>query len=132
MDKPHSINEFSKIVGLSAHTLRYYEKIGILPRIQRDWSGNRLYNEDDAHWVGFIKCLKSTGMPIEKIREYVELDEDEPDTIEARRKMLEQQLVEVKDRIAEYQHYSEVLEYKLQYFKDIVARTPARDRMGRK
>ncbi len=131
-DNCFTINEFSKKVGLSAHTLRYYEKIGILPRVQRDWSGNRQYSDGDIHWVNFIKCLKSTGMPIEKIHEYVGMDEEEPGTIEARRRILEKQLVEVRDRIAEYQHYSEVLEYKLAYFRDLIARTPSREREERR
>jgi len=128
----HTINEFSKFVGISPHTLRYYEKIGILPRIQRDWSGNRSYSDDDIHWINFIKCLKSTGMPIDKIREYVEMEDDEPGTIETRRKILEQQMVAVKDKIAEYLHYSEVLEYKLEYFRELIAKTPDRERMVRK
>jgi len=124
--KTHTINDFSKFVGISPHTLRYYEKIGILPRIQRDWSGNRAFTDEDIHWINFIKCLKSTGMPIEKIRSYVEMDESEPETIDMRRRMLEDQLVEAKNKITEYQHYAEVLEYKLVYFRDLIAKTPAR------
>lgn len=124
LNKSYSINEFSKLVGLSAHTLRYYEKMGIMPPVQRNWTGHREYNRMDVDWANFIKCLKSTGMPIDRIREYVEMDEEDPQTLPKRRQMLEHQLDHVRDSIAQYQHYCEVLEYKLTFFGEIAAHTP--------
>lgn len=68
-----NIKEFSKISGISAYTLKYYEKIGIFQEIQRNASGHRDFSENDLLWAQFINRLKETGMPLEQIREYATL-----------------------------------------------------------
>ena len=68
-----NIKEFSQLVGLSAHTLRYYEKIGLLRNVLRSPSGHRAYTPRDIEWISFVIRLKETGMPLEEILDYAKL-----------------------------------------------------------
>lgn len=68
----YSIGEFSKLIGISAFTLRYYEKEELIAPQRRE-NGRRVYSEDDISWVEFIKRLKDTGMPIKEIKKYAKL-----------------------------------------------------------
>ena len=66
-----TIAEISKTFGLSQDTLRYYERIGLIPCVNRNKSGMREYNDEDSRWIEFIKCMRSAGLPIETLIEYV-------------------------------------------------------------
>jgi DNA-binding transcriptional MerR regulator len=68
-----SIQEFSRITGMSSHTLRYYERAGLMPRVERNGSGHRRYSERHERWVGFLRHLRTAGMSIATIRRYVAL-----------------------------------------------------------
>ena len=72
-----TIAEVSAKYGLSADTLRYYERIGLLPEVKRNKSGIRDYTEEDCRWVEFIKCMRSAGLPIEVLIEYMALAQRE-------------------------------------------------------
>ena len=84
-----NIKNISKQTGLSAHTLRYYEKIGLILSVDRDAKGHRDYSEKDVVWIEFIKRLKATRMPLDEIRKFAALRLQGEDTIEERLKMLE-------------------------------------------
>ena len=75
--------------GLSVHTLRYYEKIGLLLAIQRDARGHRDYSAQDLIWIEFIKRLKATNMPLNEIRRFARLRVKGDSTIDERVKILE-------------------------------------------
>ena len=68
----YSIKQVSEETGITAHTLRYYEKIGILREVHRNDSGFREYTEDNINWIKLIKRLKNTRMPLEEIKKYVD------------------------------------------------------------
>ena len=74
--------------GISAHTLRYYEKIGLLPAVERTDSNHRRYSERDVAWIAFIKRLKATNMPLSEIQRYAELREQGEGSEEARMQRL--------------------------------------------
>ncbi len=76
-----NMKAFSSLVGLSAHTLRYYEKIGLLKNVQRNSSGHRVYTAKDVKWLEFVIRLKETAMPLEKILEYARLREQGSSTV---------------------------------------------------
>lgn len=82
------IKTISKITGLSAHTLRYYEKIGLLLNIERDSKGYRDYSEKDVVWIEFIKRLKATNMPLNEIKKFAVLRSKGDSTIQNRLKIL--------------------------------------------
>jgi DNA-binding transcriptional MerR regulator len=79
-----TIAEVSKKFGLSPDTLRYYERIGLIPRVNRNESGIRDYTEEDCKWIEFIKCMRSAGVQVETLVEYVTLLQQGDKTIEAR------------------------------------------------
>ncbi len=84
-----NIKNISKQTGLSAHTLRYYEKIGLILSVDRDAKGHRDYSEKDVVWIEFIKRLKATRMPLDEIRKFATLRLQGEDTIDERIKLLE-------------------------------------------
>nr|WP_277998231.1 MerR family transcriptional regulator [Zhaonella formicivorans] len=86
-----TIAEVSEKFDIPQDTLRYYERIGLIPRVNRNKSGIRDYTEEDCKWVEFIKCMRSAGLPIEVLIEYVTLFQQGDATIEARKELLIEQ-----------------------------------------
>ena len=82
------ISEVSQQSGLSLDTLRYYERIGLLPPVNRNKSGIRDYSELDVRRVEFVKCMRSAGLPIEVLIEYYNLVQQGDETVEARKQIL--------------------------------------------
>ncbi|MGN6715252.1 DNA-binding transcriptional regulator, MerR family [Anaerocolumna jejuensis DSM 15929] len=86
-----TIAEASRKYELSQDTLRYYERIGLLPRVNRNKSGIRDYTEEDCGWIEFVKCMRNAGLPIEVLIEYVSLYQKGDSSLEARRELLVEQ-----------------------------------------
>lgn len=83
-----TIAEVCERFELTQDTLRYYEKIGLIPTIQRKASGIRNYTEEDCKWIEFIKCMRSAGLSIDFLSEYVKLFKEGDSTLEKRRSLL--------------------------------------------
>jgi DNA-binding transcriptional MerR regulator len=117
------IAEVSERYGLSSDTLRYYERIGLLPTVTRTESGIRDYSELDLQRVDFIKCMRSAGLPIEVLIDYMELIEQGDSTIEARQQILLEQRDLLTSRIAEMQKTLDLLNHKIEiYEKNILGK----------
>lgn len=86
-----TIKEVSEAYGLSQDTLRYYERVGMIPRVTRSRSGHRDYQEKDLGWVELAKCLRNAGLTVEAIVEYVRLSLEGDSTIRERYELLKQQ-----------------------------------------
>jgi DNA-binding transcriptional MerR regulator len=114
-----SIQMVAAIVGLSVHTLRYYERIGLLDPIDRSSSGYRRYSEADLAWIEFINRLRNTGMPIRKMKQFAELRRKGPSTIRERRVLLEEHKREVQKRLSELQNNLKSIEEKIDYYKEL-------------
>lgn len=116
-----NIKEFSKISGISAHTLRYYEKIGIFQEVNRNDSGHRDFTENDILWAEFINRLKETGMPLEQIKQYAVLRKQGESTVHDRMNLLKNHANALKKRISEEkQHLNKIIE-KIKYYEKIIA-----------
>ena len=98
-----TIAEVSKKYGVSADTLRYYERIGLIPPVHRTAGGIRDYTDDDCNWVGFVKCMRPAGLTIEALIEYVTLYQQGDETIQARKDLLIEQRRLLLERIEEMQ-----------------------------
>jgi DNA-binding transcriptional MerR regulator len=86
--------------GMTAHTLRYYERVGLIQPVGRAHNGHRRYSEADACWIGFLHCMRATNMPIREMQRYAELRELGDSTTLERRKILEDhQYRKVEQRI---------------------------------
>ena len=113
-----TIAEVSKEFGLTADTLRYYERIGLLPAVNRNSSGNRDYTQEDCRWVQFIKCMRSAGLSIETIIEYVSLFQLGNATIAIRKELLIEQRKQIFDKIEELQGTLEYLDKKIDGYEE--------------
>lgn len=114
-----TIQEAAQRTGLSAHTLRYYERIGLIHSVGRNGSGHRDYAESDLTWVEFLTKLRTTGMPIADMCRYAELARKGPGTANERRRMLETHRRRVKARIAELSQDLAALDYKINLYKEM-------------
>lgn len=117
-----TIAEVSKKFNLSPDTLRYYERIGLLPSVNRTQSGIRNYTEGDCRWVEFVKCMRNAGLPIEVLIEYVALFQQGDSTIEARKDILVDQRKQLIGRMQEMKSTLERLEYKIARYEDTVVK----------
>jgi len=107
------IGELAKRSGMTAHTIRYYERIGLLPRADRDRSGRRDYDASILAWIDFLGRLKATGMPIRDMRRYAALREQGDGTEPQRRELLERHRARVRARVDELNASLLVLDAKI-------------------
>jgi len=114
------IAEVSEQCDISPDTLRYYERIGLIPPVHRTESGIRDYSELDVRRVGFIKCMRSAGLPIEVLIEYFKLVQQGDKTIEARKEILTAQREQLLARMAEMQETLDLLNYKINVYENAV------------
>jgi len=115
-----TIAEVSKKFDLSQDTLRYYERIGLLPGVTRKKSGIRNYEEEDCRWIEFIKCMRSAGLPIEVLIEYVNLFQQGDTTIGARKELLAEQRKQLVEKMEAMKKTIERLDYKLESYENAV------------
>lgn len=115
-----TITEVSAKYGISQDTLRYYERIGLIPRVNRNKSGIRDYTEEDCNWIEFIKCMRSAGLPIEVLIEYVQLFQQGDATLEARKALLMEQRNHLMAKIAEMKKTLERLNHKIAVYEQVV------------
>jgi DNA-binding transcriptional MerR regulator len=114
------IAEVSERYGISTDTLRYYERVGLIPHVNRNGSGIRDYNDLDIRRVEFIKCMRSAGLPIEVLIDYMELVQRGDRTIEARKEILKEQRDLLVERIQEMQTTLDLLNHKIQVYENAI------------
>ena len=115
-----TIAEVSKKVNLSADTLRYYERIGLIPEVNRTESGIRNYTEEDLGWMEFSKCMRNAGMSIEALIEYIKLYKKGDVTLEARKQLLISQKDVIKERLEEIQNTFDRINYKIKNYEKLL------------
>ena len=113
-----TITEVSKRYDLSADTLRYYERIGLIPPVNRNKSGIRDFTEEDCRWVEFIKCMRGAGLSIEVLTEYVQLFQQGNSTIKARKQLLVEQRSQLIGRIEEMKETLNRLDAKIDGYEE--------------
>ncbi|MBC2581698.1 MerR family transcriptional regulator [Clostridium sp. DJ247] len=117
-----TIAEASKQFNISPDTLRYYERIGLIPPIKRNESGIRDYTEEDCRWIEFIKCMRNAGLPIEVLIEYVTLFQQGAETIEARKELLIEQREQLIKKAEDIKKTIERLNYKIERYEQVVTK----------
>ena len=110
------ISEVSEQCDISADTLRYYERIGLLPTVSRSDNGIRDYSDLDVRRVEFIKCMRSAGLPVEVLIEYYGLVQQGDETIEDRKQILVEQRVQIATKMDEMQKTLDLLDYKIRFY----------------
>jgi DNA-binding transcriptional MerR regulator len=112
-----TITEVSKQYGLSPDTLRYYERIGLIPPVPRTKSGIRNYGPESCAWIELMKCMRKSGVQIEALIEYVNLFQQGDATIQARKALLVEQRNQLVDRMEDMQASLDRLNSKIEHYE---------------
>jgi DNA-binding transcriptional MerR regulator len=115
-----TINEVSEKYNISQDTLRYYERVGMIPPVGRTPGGIRNYQEDDLSWVELALCMRSAGLPIEAMIEYVRLSQEGSETYQARLALLQEQLDILLENRKKMDETIDRLQYKVSKYKEAV------------
>lgn len=113
-----TIKEVAEKYDISADTLRYYERVGMIPKVTRRPNGIRDYQESDLGWVELAICMRSAGLPIEVMIEYVKLYKEGDNTIPARLELLQEQRNALKEQKAQIESTVERLAYKISKYEE--------------
>lgn len=117
-----TIAEVSKKYEITADTLRYYERIGLLPPVPRKKSGIRDYDEDSCRWIELMKCMRAAGVGIEALTRYVELYREGDSTVQARKEILIEQRRQLQIRMEDMERTLARLDEKIKNYEDLVCR----------
>ena len=116
----YSIGQVAKMMNVTTHTLRYYEKEGLLPFVRKNGSGLRVFTDNDLGWLAMIECLKETGMPLKGIKQYIDWYIEGDATLQQRLEMFKRQKKKVEEQISLYQKHLEKINYKIRMYTDAV------------
>ncbi|WP_140456991.1 MerR family transcriptional regulator [Priestia megaterium] len=119
MENLFSIQQIASMTGLSTHTLRYYEKIGLIKNVQRAQTGYRQYTDFDLAWIQFLIRLRVTGMPMLKMKQFSDLRQKGESTITARKELLEEHYNDVLGKIEELELNAHRIEEKIAHYKKL-------------
>lgn len=112
-----TITEVSKLYDITPDTLRYYERIGLIPKIHRNKNGIRDYTQEDCNWVEFIKCMRNAGLPIETLIDYVTMFQQRDSTIDARKELLTEQRKVLEKKIKDMNETLGRLNHKIELYE---------------
>lgn len=113
----YTVGEMAKKLGVAPSTLRFYDKEGLLPFVERSEGGIRVFKDADYEWLQVIGCLKKTGMPLKDIREFIVMAIKGDDTIDGRLALITKQKESVEQQIAALEEVHRVLEFKQWYYE---------------
>jgi DNA-binding transcriptional MerR regulator len=128
-----TITDVAERTGLSVHTLRYYERAGLIAPVARAPGGQRRYAASDMEWIGFLLRLRETSMPIGQMQAFARLRSEGNATASDRRELLEQHLVQVLATVTAMQQAAQVLQAKIGHYRDLEAsfrHTPSPNQPG--
>ena len=123
MSTPITIAQAAEHSGLSAHTLRYYERIGLIHPVGRGHNGHRHYGRHDLDWLALLTKLRTTDMPIRQMVEYAELVREGPHTAARRRAMLEAHREAIVTQMAQLEETAAVLDGKTEIYREMENQT---------
>lgn len=116
----YTIGELSKIMNVSIHTLRYYDNEGLLPFVQRKPNGQRIFTHRDLIFLNTIECLKSTGMPLKEIKQYIEWCVEGMPTVPQRYELFLERKAIAEEQIAQMQKILATINYKCDFYKKAI------------
>lgn len=113
----YTVGERARFLNVSASTLRYYDKEGLLPFVERSNSGIRMFSDKDYEWLKIIECLKKSGLSIKEIRSYIDMTKRGDDSLEERLQLFEERKKDVERQMKELQETLDLLKYKCWYYE---------------
>lgn len=118
-ERPLTIQQVASATGLGVHTLRYYERNGLIEPIERAPNGHRRYSAQNIAWIEFLTRLRTTGMPIRQMQQFAALVREKPDQVQGRRILLEIHRSAVQKRLAELGQHLAVIDWKIQHYQEM-------------
>lgn len=115
----YTIRTMAERCGMTAHTLRYYERVGLIQPVGRAHNGHRRYSEQDEAWLNFLHCMRATNMPIREMQRYAALRERGDETSLERRKILEDHQAAIAEQIQALQKAHSVLTHKIANYRKL-------------
>ena len=116
-----TIAEVSKKYNITPDTIRYYEKIGLIPHVPRNKSGIRDFDENSCNWIEFIKCMRSAGLSIEVLTQYISLFKQGNKTAKVRKELLVEQRKKLLEKQEDINRTIKRLDYKIEIYDDIIS-----------
>lgn len=113
--------EVSELFGISKDTIRYYERVGVIPPISRDHNGYRVFKTKDLNWIFLVKSLRNAGLSIDSLIEFAALSQMEGDVRSHQKQILKNQLEEVEAKLAQMKKVRELLVYKIETYDEHIA-----------
>lgn len=113
----YTVDQMAKRLGVAPSTLRYYDKEGLLPYVERSDGGIRMFKESDYEWLSIIECLKQSGLSIKEIRQYIDLCRQGDVTISERLQLFVNRRRAVQQQMAQLQKTLDMLDYKLWFYQ---------------
>lgn len=118
MTMNYKIGQIANKMGLSAHTLRYYDKEGLLPAVHKNSAGLRIFTETDIEWLIVVECLKGCGMPLKEIKHYIDMCLEGDRTIAARLEIFKKQKENLEHQQKQLKKYMEKIDYKIALYNE--------------
>ena len=119
METELTIQQVANSTGLSVHTLRYYERNGLIAPIDRAANGHRRYSDQNIAWIEFLTKLRTTGMPIRQMQQFAALVRERPDEVRERRILLEIHRSAVQKHMDQLSHHLAVIDWKIQHYQEL-------------
>ena len=116
----YTIQEVAKKMNVSTYSIRYYHDHGMLPFVQRDENNNRIFEDVDLEWLSIIICLRSTGMPVERIQHYLDLVQEGEQTVPERYEMMKAQQKRTLGEINDLQNHLKTINRKVDHYADVL------------
>lgn len=121
----YTVKQVAEKLGISAHTVRFYDKEGLFPNLSRDEHNVRLFSDADLEWVHVVQCLRETGMPLSEVKEFVQLSLQGDATIPTRHQILHRQVRKVEEDLAAMERRISTLRKKVAYYDALVGEQKA-------
>lgn len=116
----YTIGQVANKMGLTAHTLRYYDKEGLLPFVQKASSGQRVFSTQDVEWLVLIECMKGTGMQLKEIKQYIDWCQQGDSTLNDRLELLKKQKRKVEEDMKRLKMHMEKVNFKIAYYEEAI------------
>jgi DNA-binding transcriptional MerR regulator len=115
-----NISAVAEKYNLTASTIRYYERIGLIPEVSRNSGGIRTFDQNDLKWIDFISCMKAAGLPLDVLKRYTELVREGDKTLEERKNILIRERTELKKRVVEVEEVINKLDHKINDYEGLL------------
>ncbi|WP_461197663.1 MerR family transcriptional regulator [Enterococcus sp. N249-2] len=121
-----NIKQVSELTGVSADTIRYYEKIALIPPVKRNKNGVRTFDEEDLKWIKFTRQMRNAGLSIDGLTHYLALFSEGRQTVPERKQLLADQIAVLREKISDMTEAVERLEFKLAHYDEHILPTEER------